>query len=126
MAANTRESIARELRGWHDTCLRVAIWGRAGESTAFLQTHGVDALRFPIMVDSDPASAGTFVPGTSQAIRFRDWLLENPVDIIVIPCQWRAADIVREIDAHGITYEGILIPHDGRLVDFHAAEMVLA
>ena len=37
-----------------------------------------------------------------------------------------AADIVREIDAARITYEGVLIPHQGQLVDYHAAEMILA
>jgi hypothetical protein len=121
-ADNTRESIGRELGAWHATGLRIAIWWDAGESAAFLETHGVDAHRFPIVVDSDPASAGRFVAGTGQPIRSPGWLLENPVDIILIPCQWRAAAIVCEIDAAGIAYEGILIPHAGRLVDFQAAD----
>ena len=123
--ANARESIAAELGAWHTTGLRIAIWGGAGESAAFLQTYGLDARRFPVVVDSDPASTGTFVRGTGQVIRSPNWLLDNPVDIILIPCQWRAADIVREIDAARIAYEGILIPQEGRLVDFHAAEMIL-
>jgi hypothetical protein len=114
--------VHRELRAWHATGLRIAIWWGAGESAAFFETHGVDVQRFPIVVDSDPASAGTCVAGTGQPIRVRDWLLENPVDVILIPCQWRAADIVREIDAAGISYEGILVPHEGRLVDFHTAD----
>jgi hypothetical protein len=124
--ANTLESIATELRAWYNTGLRIAIWGGAGESAGFLQTHGVDALRFPIVVDSDPTNADTLVPGTGQTIRSPDWLLDHPVDIILIPCHWRAAEIVRQIDAAHIAYEGILIPREGRLVDFHAAEMILA
>jgi hypothetical protein len=111
MADNAQDSIARELAAWHTTGLRIAIWGSTAESAAFMETHGLDAHRF-------------LVPGTGQPIR--DWLLENPVDIILIPCQFRAADIVREIDAARITYEGILIPREGHLVDFHAAEMMLA
>jgi hypothetical protein len=126
MVENTRDGIARELRAWHTTGLRIAIWGSAGESAAFLETHGVDAHRFPIMVDSDPAQAGTLVPGTGQEIHCRGWLLDNPVDVILIPCPCRAGDIVRQIDAARIAYEGILIPHQGHLVDFHAAEMILA
>ena len=125
-AASTLESIASELRAWHNTGLRIAIWGGAGESAAFLQTHGLDANRFPLVVDSDPASAGTSVPGTGQTIRSPNWLLENPVDIILIPCHWLATEIVRQIDAAHIAYEGILIPREGRLVDFHAADMILA
>ena len=109
--ARTPDSIARELAAWQTTGLRIAIWGSAAESADFLETHGLDAHRFP-------------VPGAGQPIR--DWLLENPVDIILIPCPWRAAAIVREIEAAHIAYEGILIPSGGHLVDFHAAEMILA
>ena len=123
---NIRESVARELGAWYGTGLRIAVWGGTGESAAFLETHGLDAHRFPVVVDSDSGSAGTSVPGTGQIIRFRDWLLDHPVDIILIPCQWRAAEIVREIEAARIRYEGILIPREGHLIDFHAAEMVLA
>ena len=104
---DARDSIATELAAWHTTGLRIAIWGSAAESAAFLQTHGLDALRSPTVVDSG-------------------WLLDNPVDIILIPCPGRAAEIVRQIDAARIAYEGILIPHQGHLVDFHAAEMILA
>ena len=126
MAESIRDGIARELRAWYTTGLRIAIWGGTSESAAFLEAYGLDAHRFPIVVDSDPAQAGTFVPGTGQTIRFRDWLLGNPVDIILIPCRGRAAGMVRQIDAARITYEGILIPHRGDLVDLHAAEMMLA
>ena len=126
MAENTRDGIARELHAWHTTGLRIAIWGSGGELAVFLEIQGLDAHRFPTIVDSDPARAGTLVPGTSQTIRSPDWLLDHPADIILIPCPWRAADIVREIDAAHITYEGILIPSEGHLVDYHAAEMMLA
>jgi hypothetical protein len=126
MAENTRDGIARELHAWHTTGLRIAVWGSGGEFAAFLEAHGLDARRFLVVVDSDPARAGTLVPGAGQVIRSPDWLLDHPVDIILIPCPWRAADIVRQIDAARITYEGILIPHQGHLVDYHAAEMILA
>jgi hypothetical protein len=111
MAENTRDGIAKELAAWLTTGLRIAIWGSTAESAAFFETHGMDARRF-------------LVPGTGQPIR--DWLLDHPVDIILIPCPWLAADIVRQIDAARIPYEGILIPQEGHLVDFHAAEMILA
>ena len=126
MAESIRDGIARELRAWYTTGLRAAIWDGTGESAAFLEACGVDAHRFPIVVDSDPAEAGAFFPGTGQSIRFRDWLPGKPVDIILIPCHGRPAGMVRQIDAARITYEGILIPHRGDLVDFHAAEMMLA
>src|ERR1039457_6797537 len=100
-------SVARELGAWHSTDLRIAIGAGTGEYAAFLETHSLDAHRFPIVVDSDPGSAGTYVPGTGQMIRFRDWLLDHPVDIILTPCQGRAAEIVREIEAARIRYEGI-------------------
>jgi hypothetical protein len=101
------ESIATELRAWYATGLRIAIWGEVDESAAFLQAHGVDDLRLPVI--GSPA-----------------WLLENPVDIILIPCRSRAEEIVREIERARIPYEGILVPGEGRLVDFHAADMMFA
>jgi hypothetical protein len=125
-AENSRDDIAREVSAWHTTGLRIAVWGGTGEAAAFLGAYGLDDRRFPIVVDSDPGSVGTSVRGSGQMIRFRDWLLDHPVDIILIPCQRRAAEIVREIDAARIAYEGILIPREGHLVDFHAAEIVLA
>jgi hypothetical protein len=118
-AHRAQANIAAQLTALYESGKRVAIWGGTGKSAAFIHAHRVDAERFPVVVDSDAAKAGTFVPGTGQYIRFRGWLLDNPVDIIVIPCQWRAADIVREIHEHGIHYETILIDHHGELVDFH-------
>ena len=124
--APSAECIAGELRAWQSTGLRIAIWGSAAESVAFLETHGVEAWRFPTMVDSDPAQASMYVPGVGQVVHSPDWLLDHPVDIILIPSPRRAVKIVRQIDASRIAYEGILIPREGHLVDFHAAEMLLA
>jgi hypothetical protein len=97
----------------------VAVWGGTGKSAAFINRFGMDAERFPTVVDSDAQKAGTFVPGTGQEIRFRDYLLEHPVDVIVIPPQWRARDILGEMDRAGIRCASVLIEHEGRLVDFH-------
>ncbi len=96
----------------------MAVWGGTGKAAAFMNFYGVDAQRFPIVVDSDPDKVGTFVPGQGQPIRFRDYLLEDPPDVIIIPMQWRARDIVREIEESGITSSQALIEHDGQLIDF--------
>ena len=55
----------------------VAIWGGTGKSAAFMNRYRVDATRFPVIIDSDPAKVGTFVPGMGQAIRGRDWQLHD-------------------------------------------------
>ncbi len=97
---------------------RVAIWGGTGKSAAFMCRYGVDAERFPVVVDSDAAKVGTFVPGTRQEIRARDWLLTHGADVVIIPSQWRAADIVGEMKSAGIAFGRVLIEHDGSLVEF--------
>ncbi|MFL2771292.1 MAG: class I SAM-dependent methyltransferase [Rhodospirillaceae bacterium] len=97
----------------------IGIWGGTGKSAAFINRYALDAKRFPIVVDSDNEKVGFHVPGTGQEILFRDALKANPVDIIIIPPQWRAKDISLEITREGIQYEKILIEHDGRLVDFN-------
>jgi hypothetical protein len=111
-------TIADQLASLHAAGNRVAIWGGTGKSAAFMCRFCVDAERFPLVVDSDPTKVGTFVPGTGQEIRFRDWLRDHPVDVVIIPPQWRAADIVAEMATVGIAPAQILIEHSGRLIDF--------
>jgi hypothetical protein len=119
-AAQAQQNIADQLTALYESGKRIVIWGGTGKSAAFMNSYGADARRFPIVVDSDSAKADTYVPGTGQLIRFRDWIADNPVDVIIIPCQWRAADIVREIEEHGLRYDEVQIPHHGKLIDFHA------
>lgn len=118
-ADRSRVTIVDQIASLHRSGRRVAFWGGTGKSAAFMQRYGVDAERFPIVVDSDPAKVGTFVPGTGQEIRFRDWLLAHPVDVVVVPPQWRAGDIAAEMASCGIAADSVLIEHDGRLVDYH-------
>lgn len=98
---------------------RVAVWGGTGKAAAFMNRYGMDARQFPTVVDSDPLKVGTFVPGTGQEIRSRDWLLEHPVEVVIIPPQWRAREIVAEMTRAGIQARFVLIEHEGRLVDYH-------
>ncbi len=115
-----KTTISLQLLILHVSGKSVAVWGGTGKSAAFINHYEVDRARFPIVVDSDPDKAGTFVPGTGQEIRHRDYLISNPADVIIIPPQWRAADILNEMRAAGIRYEQILIEHNGMLVDYFA------
>jgi len=119
-AETAKGTIARQLAELHGAGRRVAIWGGTGKSAAFINRYGADRARFPVVVDSDPAKVGTFVPGAGQEIRYRDHLVDHPVDVVVIPPQWRAADIVLEMGRAGISVAAVLIEHGGRLIDFHA------
>ena len=112
------QTISQQLAELCRNGSRVAIWGGTGKSAAFMCRYGVDAKRFTLVVDSDPAKVGTFVPGTGQKIEFRDWLLTHEVDVVIIPPQWRAADIVAEMKNAGITVGRVLIEHQGRLMEF--------
>lgn len=110
------DSIRKQLDSIMDK--KVAIWGGTGKAAAFMNTYGLDFRLFPIVIDSDPAKVGTYVPGTGQEILHREYLSENPVDIIIIPMHWRAQDVVNEIHSHNIKYTTILIEYRGRLIDF--------
>ena len=121
-ARRSLAAIARQLEALAADPGGVAIWGGTGKSAAFMNRYGCDAERFPVVVDSDRSKAGTFVPGTGQEIRFRDWLKDHPVRTLIVPPQWRAADIVREIRREGIEASVVLIEHEGMLVDFLAGE----
>ncbi|WP_339728465.1 tetratricopeptide repeat protein [uncultured Gimesia sp.] len=97
---------------------RTAIWGGTGKAAAFINQNHLDKTRFPTVIDSDMNKVGTFVPGTGQEILFRDQLIEDPVDVILIATQWRAADIVLEIERNQIPFNTILIEYQGRLIDY--------
>ena len=111
--------IRQQLDALAEQGKRVAIWGGTGKAAAFIHQFGADAKRFPLVVDSDPDKAGTFVPGTGQEIVFRDVLKTAPADVVIIPTQWRAKDIAAEMAREGITAAQVLIEQGGQLVDFH-------
>lgn len=115
-----RQYIAGQLDALARAGERVAIWGGTGKGAAFMHHYGVDAERFPCVVDSDPDKVGSYVPGSGQRIEFRDRLKDAPVDVLIIPTQWRARDIVAEMGREGITVGRILIEHQGALIDFAA------
>ena len=110
------DSIRKQLDSIVDK--KVAIWGGTGKAAAFMNTYGLDSRLFPIVIDSDSAKVGTYVPGTGQEILHREYLRKNPVDIIIIPMHWRAQDVVNEIHSHNIQYTTILIEYRGQLIDF--------
>ena len=118
-AKEAKATIGKQLAELHASGKRVAIWGGTGKAAAFINYFGADAARFPVVVDSDRDKAGTFVPGTGQEIRFRDDLLEHPAEVILIPTQWRAKDIVAEMERCGIRCTIVLIEHHGRLINYH-------
>ena len=98
--------------------LRIAIWGGTGKAAAFVNRNGLDADRFPLVVDSDPAKVGTHVPGMGQRIEAPEILTREPVDVLLIATQWRARDIVLEAEGLGLTPRQWLLEDRGRLVDY--------
>lgn len=96
----------------------IAIWGGTGASATFISYVGADDRRFPIVVDSDAEAVGTVVAGTGQRILSHEWLREHPVDLVIIPAQRRACDIVREMRACDIQCDRVLVEDRGRLTDY--------
>jgi hypothetical protein len=95
-----------------------ALWGATGKSAGFINTYGLDADRFPLVVDSDEGKCGKFVPGTGQEIKHSTHLLTNPVDVIIITTHWRAKDIYQEIKDRNIQYQRVLYLDGSSLVDY--------
>jgi hypothetical protein len=118
--ARQQQSLRADVDALAASGRRVAIWGGTGKAAAFINQFGLDARRFPLVVDSDVEKAGTYVPGAGQEILYRDFLIQYPVDVVLIATQWRAGDIVAEIERCGIPYQMILLEHAGRLVDYFA------
>ena len=117
-AFSSQAFIRKQLEELIEQGQSVAIWGGTGKSAAFINFFQAVVQNFPIVIDSDFQKVGTYVPGTGQIIQFRDVLKANPVDVIIIPPQWRAKDIVAEMRRENIMANKILIEHGGKLIDF--------
>ena len=117
--ATSIRSIGDRLKALAESDQTVAIWGGTGKAAAFINFFDADAVNFPLVVDSDPDKVDTYVPGTGQRIAFRDELKDALVDVIIIPTQWRARDIMVEMEREGISAATILIEHEGQLIDFN-------
>ena len=98
------------------------IWGGVGKAATFIQHYGLTDNTFPLVVDSDEDKVGTYVPGMGQLIQCPSILQNKSWDLIFIPSQWRALDIVSEIKERNIEYSSILIEFKGKLVDFELDE----
>jgi hypothetical protein len=121
-AKRNRSQIQSQLEKLFSSHQRVAIWGGTGKAAAFIHQFGADRYRFPLVVDSDRQKVGTYVPGSGQKILYRDDLKLNMPDVIIIPTQWRAKDIVAEMVRESIAPKQVLIEHQGWLIDFATDE----
>ncbi len=45
-------------------------------------------------------------------------LKAHPADVVIIPPQWRARDIILEMEREGIGFKRVLIEHEGALIDY--------
>lgn len=120
--APNRAGIERQLADLVESGKKVAVWGGTGKGAFFTNLFKLDVDRFPVVVDSDITKVGTFVPGTGQEIQYRDALKASPVDIVIIPTQWRSRDIEAEMAREGIVAEDILIEHEGSLISLRTGE----
>lgn len=118
-AATAQQRLAGEFERLLSGSRSVAIWGGTGKAAAFINQNSLDRIRFPLVVDSDANKVGTYVPGAGQRILSPDALSERYIDTILVATQWRASDIVLEIQQRGIRCERVLLEFDGRLVDYH-------
>lgn len=116
-----QKTILKQVKALCTPGQKVVIWGGTGKGAAFIHHFGLTELTEQLLVvDSDPAKVGTYVPGTALRIESRDLLTELSPSPIIIPAQWRAEDIVIEIKAHQIPHREILIEHQGQIMAFES------
>lgn len=115
-AINSRGTISSQMQKLYTQGKSVAIWGGTGKAAAFIQYNDIDAVRFPLVVDSDADKVGTCVPGTGQEIRPVEALRALSPDVVIIPMHWRVNDILKEIRIKELDVPVILTESSGSLV----------
>lgn len=111
-------NIRRELENLISTGEQLAIWGGTGKCASFMHHYQISCEDIPLVIDSDERKWGTFVPGIGQEIKSPSFLLDHPIDTLIVPTQWRAQDILIEATSMGLTFKQVLIEHEGKLIDF--------
>jgi hypothetical protein len=96
----------------------VVLWGGTGKSAAFINNHKLDAARFPVVVDSDSAKWGKFVPGTGQMIQNPGKVVWQNNTVIVITTPWRADDIYKDICSRPLRYGRLVVLQVGEMKDY--------
>lgn len=114
-----QRNIKKQLESFISNDKQIAIWGGVGKAASFMQIYGLDCDRFNLVVDSDIDKIGTFVPEMGQEIKHKSVLLKEKIDILIIPAQWRAKDIIIEMQNDNIKIDTILIEHNGELIVFN-------
>ncbi len=117
-----QDTVSKQLEGLFRSGTTVAIWGGTGKGAAFMNYFQVDSDRFPHVVDSDPDKVGTYVPGTGQQIVSPNRLNQIEPQVVIIPTQWRAVDIVIEMESMGIEIPEVWIEHAGQLIDYRSGK----
>ncbi|QDU81045.1 tRNA (guanine-N(7)-)-methyltransferase [Polystyrenella longa] len=118
-AMEAKNRVRTQLKNLQAAGKRIAIWGGTGKAASFINQFDLDEKSFPLIVDSDAAKVGTHVPGMGQKILYRDLLVRQPADVILIATQWRARDIAMEIESAGIQADSLLVEWRGELIDYH-------
>jgi hypothetical protein len=95
----------------------IIFWGGTGKGAAFLNNYKLDAVKYPLVVDSDPNKIGRFVPGTGQEIQSPEIIRTIINPIIVITTPWRAKDIKLDIEKRNLKYSRLLVLQKGILSD---------
>ena len=117
---NNLKNIKAEIRELIITEEKIAIWGGTGKCAALMNHFDIKSDEFPIVVDSDIRKVGTYVPGVGQEILHSTYLVENPVQVLIIPTQWRARDIINECKSLKLCFKSILIEHKGHFIEFNS------
>ena len=120
--ATSIPDIKRKLRDLISKGERLAIWGGTGKCASFMHHYQIAGEDIPLVVDSDKRKWGTYVPGIGQEIKSPTFLLNYPIDILIVPTQWRTQDILIEAISMGLAFKQVLIEHKGKLIDFMAED----
>ncbi len=111
-------NIKKELKDLIRERRSIAIWGGTGKCASFMHHYQISCEDIPLVIDSDERKWGTFVPGIGQEIRPPAFLLNHPIDTLIVPTQWRTQDILIEANSMGLAFKQVLIEHEGKLIDF--------
>lgn len=94
------------LEGYQQTNRRAVVWGSGSKGVSFLTTLGAkDSIEY--VVDINPHRQGFFMAGTGQQIVAPEFLKEYRPDVVIVMNPIYRAEIVEELDHHGLNPEVI-------------------
>lgn len=103
-----KESLCKLLNNFSRDNKRIGVWGAGGKSITFLSFCELTPNKIKYVVDSDPNKWNKYTPGSKIKIVSPNYLLKNPIDVIIIGAVMYQTEIIKQLRSQ-LKFKGLIV-----------------